>query len=182
MPNYRRARIPGGSFFFTVVTHDRRPFFEDAEVRGWLKEALRDVRKVAPFQLDAICLLPDHLHCIWTLPTGDEDFSRRWQRIKASVSKRAKRSGLVPARARTSRQRRREVDFWQRRFWEHCLKDEGDFRRHLDYIHYNPVKHGLVGRPIDWPWSSFRRYVRLGFYTQAWGVREDPGSRGSFGE
>ena len=163
MSNYRRFYVPGACYFFTVVTEARRPLFNDAEVRQWLRQSMRAVRRELPFRIDAICLLPNHLHCLWTLPLDDGDFSRRWQRIKAGVSKEFVRSGKLVEQARPSRARKGEVEVWQRRFWDHCIRNEDDYRRHFDYIHYNPVKHGLVHRPLDWPWSSFARYVHMGW-------------------
>ncbi len=172
MPNYRRIYIPGSTYFFTVVTHNRLPLFNDEAARSWLRRSFRQVRQELPFQIDAICLLPDHLHCLWTLPPDDADYSRRWQRIKAGFSKDMVRRGGLDRRARPSRTRKGEVEVWQRRFWDHCIRDERDLRCHFDYIHYNPVKHGLAGRPLDWPWSSFGRYVHLGWYAEDWGAIE----------
>ena len=155
MPNYRRARVAGGVYFFTVVTFERRPLFADAFARGCLRRAWRDARHRYPFATEALCLLPDHLHCIWTLPAGDHDFSRRWNLIK----------GLTTRLYRQSRVADRS-SLWQPRFWEHVIRDESDFHNHIDYIHFNPVKHGCAYRPGDWQWSSFRRYVRLGAYPE----------------
>ena len=118
---------------------------------------------------DAVCLLPEHLHCIWTLPEGDADYAVRWKNIKRLFT-RSYLKQVGPGGARNaSRQRRGEAAIWQRRFWEHTIRDEADLNRHLDDIHFNPVKHGLVQRVADWPWSSFHRYVRLGFYDREWG-------------
>ncbi len=172
MSEYRRIYVPGSTYFFTVVTHRRRPLFTQDAARRFLRNSFREVRSRRPFRLDAICLLPDHLHCLWTLPPNDADFSRRWQEIKGGFSKDMIRRGGISRRARPSLARKGEVEVWQRRFWDHCIRDEGDFRRHFDYIHYNPVKHGLVRRPLDWPWSSFARYVGLGCYAPEWGCLE----------
>jgi putative transposase len=134
------------------------------EARNNLRWALLDVIKRFPFTIDAICLLPDHLHCIWTLPGGDANYSVRWKEIKRLFSKKCINIvGTYELRS-ASREKRKEVMVWQRRFWEHALRDEEDLQRHLDYIHYNPVKHGLVQRVKDWQWSSFHRYVRMGCY------------------
>ncbi|MCP1674006.1 putative transposase [Natronocella acetinitrilica] len=168
MPNYRRAPIPGASYFFTVVTHRRRPVFEDLAAINALRTALRIVKLNHPFHIDAMVVLPDHVHAIWTLPGTDGDFSRRWRLVKGRVSRAI---GQLPAQD-VSRRRRRERTLWQRRYWEHLLRDDDDYRRHMDYIHYNPVRHGLVTSPIDWPYSSFRHLVRAGIYPADWGASE----------
>ncbi|APA66517.1 REP-associated tyrosine transposase [Janthinobacterium sp. 1_2014MBL_MicDiv] len=149
---YRRAFQPGGSFFFTVVTAHRRPVFATATAVDFLRHAFRTVRHKRPFNIDAIVILPDHLHCIWTLPEGDADFMTRWRLIKTWFSKHA---GIK--------------DTWQHRFWEHVLRDGRDLANHVDYIHYNPVKHGLVEQVIDWPYSSFHRYLKQGWCAADWG-------------
>lgn len=184
MSDYTRARIPGGTYFFTLVTFDRRPILASPLARACLRDALRDTRAQQPFQLDAICLLPDHLHCLWTLPDGDADYSSRWNRIKGLFSKRYLAVNASHADPSPSRHRKGEATVWQRRFWEHCIRDADDLRRHLDYLHFNPVKHGHVSRATDWPWSSLARYVRLGWYDPAWGTQEPPSLRGvsGFGE
>jgi len=164
---YRRAFVPGGIFFFTVVTADRNPIFAEVKNVAALRAAFRAVRLKRPFTLDAAVILPDHLHCIWTLPAGDGDFSTRWRLIKTWFTKHcdsALRS--IPDRARTSK---REQTLWQHRYWEHVLRDETDYRRHVEYIHFNPVKHGYVKAPMEWPYSSFRRYVNAGIYPSDWG-------------
>ena len=169
MPEYRRPRITGGTYFFTVVTFDRLPIFTHAETRKILRLAWKNVCERMPFTMDAVCLLPDHLHCIWTLPEDDSNYSVRWKEIKRRFT-RAYLSEIGPGRARSdSRRKRGEAAIWQRRFWEHMIRDEADLNQHVDYIHYNPVKHGLVKRVIDWPWSSFHRYVRSGYYECYWG-------------
>jgi putative transposase len=113
--------------------------------------------------------MPDHLHCIWTLPTGDSDYSARWSLIKRSVARFSADVTLDPALRNPSHRKRRESTIWQRRFWEHLIRDDVDFARHLDYIHYNPVKHGHVTRATDWPYSTIHRYVREGVYPIDWG-------------
>ena len=163
MSQYRRIFIPGGTYFFTVVTHDRAPRFTTPERVESLRAAFRQVMGARPFQIDAIVVLPDHLHCIWRLPEGDADYSGRWREIKKMVSR------AIDVRAN----RRHERPIWQRRFWEHSIRDEKDWRKHLDYIHYNPVKHSLVVQPGDWPWSSFNRTVSWGWYEADWG-QTDP--------
>ena len=162
MSQYRRTRIPGGTYFFTVVTFERRPFFADPTNVAHLREAFRTVKAARPFEMEAVVILPDHLHCLWRLPAGDDDFSGRWREIKKAASRR------IAADANP----RGERSVWQRRFWEHALRDEADWRAHIDYIHYNPVKHGLAGRPADWPLSSFAQSVSKGWYEPAWGARE----------
>jgi len=123
------------------------------------------VRQAHPFQIDGIVILPDHLHTLWTLPEGDDDYSLRWRQIKSAFSRRLDEGETVSA----SRSRKRERGVWQRRFWEHTIRDDEDFARHLDYIHYNPVKHGHVKRVADWPYSSFHRHVQQGIYSLEWG-------------
>jgi putative transposase len=162
--NYRRARQEGGCLFFTVVTYDRRRFLTENRARECLRAAWDETLRLHPFEVVAVCLLPDHLHCIWRLPEGDEDYSSRWARIKAGFTRRYLRAGGEEATQTRSRRDRRERGVWQRRFWEHRIRDGTDLQRHVDYIHFNPVKHGLVPQIHDWPWSSFHRYIREGFY------------------
>ncbi|VFQ44790.1 REP-associated tyrosine transposase [Desulfoluna butyratoxydans] len=180
MPNYRRVSTAGASFFFTVVTHHRQPVLCDEPVRVALRNSIERVRAVAPFSIDAWVLLPDHLHCIWTLPEGDADYSSRWSRIKRYVTTccgdRLSREGF----STESRKARQEGTLWQRRFWEHRIRDERDFETHMDYIHYNPVKHGVVERVGDWPWSTFHRLVVHGVYDGDWGGCGEVS--GNFGE
>jgi len=159
MSQYHRARIAGGCYFFTVVTLHRQPFFGQAEKVNLLRQAFRFVKVQRPFYLEAIVVLPDHLHCIWQLPDGDTDYSSRWRLIKQYVAR------DIP----TIVNDRGEKAVWQRRFWEHFIRDDQDWRRHLDYIHYNPVKHEYVAQPKDWPYSSFHRAVKQGWYPPDWG-------------
>ena len=154
MSRYRRVRIPGGTYFFTVVTARRRPWLGTAAGRAALAAALRAVRADQPFETDAIVLLPDHLHCVWTLPPGDTDYARRWRRIKQRTTIILRESPNGP--------------LWQRRYWEHLIRDEADLHRHLDYIHYNPVRHGLAKAPRDWGPTSFHRFVERGWYSVHW--------------
>ncbi len=164
---YRRAFIPGGSFFFTVVTEGRRPVFASDDVVEVLRCAFRSVRNSRPFKIEAMVVMPDHLHCIWTLPPDDPDFATRWRLIKTWFTKHASPSLRFvsnPARAAKG-----EQALWQRRYWEHLLRDENDYARHVDYIHYNPVKHGLAASAIDWPYSSFRSHIEAGVYQPDWG-------------
>lgn len=161
---YRRANFPGGLYFFTVITHQRRPFLTDPLARNCLRYAWRRVAHDHPFELIAVCLLPDHLHCIWRLPPDDNDFSTRWSRIKAHFTRQYLQRGGREGIRNPSRQKRTEAAIWQRRFWEHQIRDEQDLQRHLDYIHYNPVKHALVTEAQDWPWSTYHRFVKQGIY------------------
>jgi len=166
MSHYRRACFPGGYYFFTVVTWDRRPLFAEALARRCLRQAWEVVQERRPFELAALCLLPEHLHCIWKLPDGDAAFSKRWAAIKAIFTREYFRGGGLDGRRNRSRRRSQEAALWQRRFWEHQIRDEMDLQKHIDYIHFNPVRHGLVAEPNDWPWSTYHRYVRDGYYEQ----------------
>jgi len=184
MPQYRRAKIPGGTYFFTVVTFDRMKILTEDLSRDILRAAFKHARAHYPFETEAICILPDHLHCIWNLPEQDLDYSSRWRAIKSYFTREYLRSGGSQGLRNTSRMKKGEAAVWQRRYWEHAIRDDEDLSRHLDYIHYNPVKHGLVGTPIDWPWSSFHKYVTLGHYEKGWGGPrvELSGESNSFGE
>ena len=173
MPNHRRAYAPGGPFFFTLVTEGRAPILTDPVARQHLRIALADCRNRWPFQIEAIVLLPDHLHTIWSLPQADTAYSRRWAWIKKEFTKTWIAEGGGEEPVSDSRQRNRRRGVWQRRYWEHCIVDEDDFERHFDYLHYNPVKHGLVSAPKDWPYSSFHRFVKLGAYPADWGRSSD---------
>ena len=172
MSNYTRVQIPGATYFFTLVTFDRQAILTTPQARTILRQVFRENRLYQPFQLDAICLLPDHLHCLWTLPYNDADFSGRWNRIKGLFSKRYRAENVLHGDPNPSRQRKGETSIWQRRFWEHCIRDDEDFRRHLDYLHFNPVKHGHAANAIDWPWSSLPRYVQKRWYERTWGAQE----------
>jgi len=163
MPNYRRNLIPGGCYFFTVNLLDRRSNLLVAQIDA-LREAVRETRRSKPFHIDAFVVLPDHLHCLWTLPPGDADFPARWRTIKALFS----RQVAQPQDRRPSLERKREAGVWQRRYWEHTIRDEIDYAAHMDYIHFNPVKHGLVEHPAAWPHSSFSRCVERGLYPKDW--------------
>ena len=174
MPDYRRAHQPGSTYFFTVVTNQRRPILLEPVARKALRKAFHHTVERFPFQLDAICLLPDHLHCIWTLPENDADFSTRWKLVKASFSRQYLLFGGKPGPISASKVNKGELGIWQRRFWEHLIRNTDDLNRHLDYLHYNPVKHGLAGSVAEWPWSSFHRYVRQGYYAPDWGCKEQP--------
>jgi len=168
MSRYRRS-ITGTTYFFTVVAYRRRPIFCDPVIRTNLAQAIRFVRDIRPFAIDGWVLLPDHMHCIWTLPEPDLDYSTRWAMIKRYVTTGSARALHDVALLTPSRQKHRESTIWQRRFWEHQIRNERDFERHMDYLHFNPVKHGYVNRAADWPHSTFHRHVRAGAYPHDWG-------------
>lgn len=168
MSDYRRWRAEGGTFFFTVVTHQRQRFLTSTLGRNALREAFRQVSRLRPFKVVAIVLLPEHLHTVWELPRGDMDYTTRWRQIKTLVT-RASAGRIGEAEISASRQRRAEKGIWQRRFYEHMCRDEADVKHLVDYIHVNPVKHRLSALVRDWPWSSFHRYVQLGEYSIDWG-------------
>ena len=218
MPDYRRANSPGATYFFTLVSYQRRPILCYGPVRAALRDAITIVRREHPFTIDAWVLLPDHLHCIWTLPKNDHAYSVRWSMIKRLVTQRVGAHGApydvnsgfgtqdVPHQCRrvrrahhmdpmqihfehredlpivsASRFRRREGAIWQRRFWEHRVRNQADRNRCIDYLHWNPVKHGHVNRVVDWPYSTFHSFVRQDVYPLDWGgqgVIEE----GAFGE
>jgi putative transposase len=163
---YRRDWRPGGTYFFTVVTHRRRPILTCEPTITILRRAVAEVRRAHPFTIDAFVVLPDHLHAIWTLPDGDCDYALRWNRIKGEVSRNLPHDRAPPATV--SRRRKRERAIWQRRFWEHRILDDADFARLFDYVHFNPVKHGLVGDVRDWPHSTFHAAVQAGRYPIDW--------------
>jgi putative transposase len=180
---YRRNKTPSGTYFFTLVTYRRRRILTDDTCRQWLREAIQLTRRNRPFIIDAWVLMPDHMHCLWTLPEGDADYATRWKVIKTEFSKRAGSTYHKQEWMTRSKRKRRESTMWQRRGWEHLIRNETDYARHFDYIHYNPVKHELVQRVQDWPYSSFHRYVKEGVYSVDWGgVVPDFGDGSEFGE
>ena len=164
MPDYRRNRVPRGTYFFTINLRDRRSDLLVVEIAA-LRDAVRTELARRPFHIDAWVVLPDHMHCQWTLPEGDADFSGRMREIKAGFTRRIARQ---PERT-IGTLRQRESGIWQRRFWEHTIRDERDYTAHMDYIHFNPVKHGLVKQARAWEYSSFRRCVAAGLYPLEWG-------------
>jgi putative transposase len=169
MPDYRRTWQPGGTYFFTVNLLQRQE--NDLLLRNidYLRTVVRSVKMRHPFLIHGWVVLPEHIHCVLELPEGDSDFATRWRLIKADFSK------LLPVSERRSnvRQRRGERGIWQRRFWEHLIRDESDYRAHMDYVHINPVKHGLVKRVRDWPFSTFHRLVEQGIYPIDWAGGEE---------
>ena len=168
MPDYRRNRVPGGTYFFTVnlLERNRTLLTDNIEL---LRSSVRAVRRAKPFHIDSWVVLPDHMHCIWTLPDGDADFASRWKAIKIAFSKALPHTeSLSPAR-----QARGERGIWQRRYWEHTIRDERDYAAHMDYVHINPLKHGHVAHVADWPYSSFHRLVEVGVYAADWAGGDD---------
>ncbi len=165
MTEYRRLHTPGATWFFTVNLLQRHGTSLLVDRFDDLRQAIRHVKARWPFRMDAMVVLPEHLHAIWTLPPDDKDFGVRWGLIKSRFSRAIPTGEWV----RDSRISRGERGIWQRRFWEHQIRDEADLAAHLDYIHYNPVKHGLVARVRDWPHSTFHRYVEQGWYGIDWG-------------
>lgn len=175
MSRYRRNLAAGGTYFFTVALADRSGSLLTENIQR-LRSVYRRVQLELPFETLAVCVLPEHLHAIWTLPPEDADYATRWNLIKGGFSR-----GLPPQPGRSdSKRRKREKGIWQRRFWEHTIRDDDDLQRHVDYIHHNPLKHGLVQRVADWPHSSFHRYVARGSLPVDWAG--EPTDIGSFGE
>ena len=154
---YRRVRKEGGTYFFTLLTFKRSRILTKPENVTLLREAFRGVMDKHAFRIEAFVLLHDHLHCIWTLPDGDSDVSKRWRLIKSRFTREC--SGAHKHAPLGSRRRKGEQAVWQRRFWEHLVRDDEDLVKHVEYIHYNPVKHGLVNAPKDWEYSSYREYL-----------------------
>ena len=172
MPNYRRSQSKGGTFFFTVVTHNRQTIFKNTENIFMLRKLINEVCDELPFEEIACVIMHDHIHSIWRLPETDNDFSKRWGIIKARFTKFL---------------RRRSADYmdkkiWQQRFWEHEIRDVKDLNNHIDYLHYNPVKHGYVDKVSDWPYSSFHRFVDDGYYEDDWGRGVVVSNMGKYGE
>ena len=177
MSRYRRSLVTGGTYFFTVNLADRNGRLLIVEVDR-LRHAFDVVRARHPFAMLAYCILPDHLHAVWRLPENDAAFGLRWGMIKRGFS-----TGFSVASGRSaSKIAKREKGIWQRRFWEHQIRDETDFERHVDYVHYNPVKHGLVERVTDWPHSSFHAYVAKGLLPVDWAGFSSRNKLMEFGE
>ncbi|MBS3733633.1 MAG: transposase [Phycisphaerae bacterium] len=167
MPHYRR-RHDGELFFLTLVTQGRMSIFKHSRFRRALSEAMRTTQARHPWETTAVVLLPDHLHMIWRLPTSDKDYSTRITSLKRLFTRAYLAAGGKEASVPAGQRRKRRRGVWQRKFWEHTIRDAKDFRMHLDYIHLNPVKHGYVDRPRDWPWTSFHRHVAQGWYEPDW--------------
>ena len=164
---YRRAWQAGGTYFFTVnlAERSRTLLVDHIDV---LREAVRKVKTVHPFDILAWVVMPDHLHAIWALPENDADFAMRWMLIKAGFSRGIPRGEWINA----SKRRKGERGLWQKRFWEHLIVNEDDLQRHIDYVHINPVKHGHVELASEWPYSSIHRYIRLGWVPQDWAAKD----------
>ena len=164
MPNYRRAKITGATWFFTVNLLERHNNNLLIKEVALLKASIKKVYRAHPFEIIAWVVLPDHMHCLWKLPEGDTDYATRWRLIKSHFSK-----AIAPKEYRSPvRVKNGERGIWQRHYWEHWIRDEQDFQRHFDYIHRNPLKHGLVTRVSDWPYSTFHKYVKTGIYSESW--------------
>ena len=176
MVQYRRNWLPGETFFFTATLLDRRSRLLTEHI-NILRQAFRSTRNEAPFQVIAVVVLPNHIHTILTLPEGDVDYSGRWEAIKGGFT-RALRTRGIPLLPNGNGGYR----LWQARYWEHTIRDNRDLQAHMDYIHFNPVKHGLVKRAMDWPYSSFHRYVRLGWLPKDWAGELNVPDEGRFGE
>ena len=176
MSHYRRSLIPGGTYFFTVTLADRSSALLVDDIDR-LRAVYADAQRKLPFETIAICVLPEHLHAVWSLPAHDANYSRRWSLIKSGFS----RSVQAAATRSASHAAKRDKGVWQRRFWEHQVRDDDDLQRHVDYVHFNPVKHGLVARAADWPHSSFHRYAERGWLPADWGLAQEA-MVGRFGE
>ncbi len=172
MSRYRGVRLEGGVFFFTVVTYARRPLLTTELGVHCLRNAWRETIRTLPFETEAVCVLPDHLHTIWSMPEGDSDYPARWRKLKGLFTREYRRGGGAGEIPNSSRIRKREAAVWQRRYWEHRIRDVDDFRHHVDYIHFNPVKHGFVTSTADWEWSSFHDHVKKGWLESDWGTTE----------
>jgi putative transposase len=173
MSKYRRWRVEGGTYFFTVVTYERQPILTSDLARRSLRTAINEIRRRHPFEIVAFVLLPEHLHTVWQLPRGDVDYSVRWRQIKTRFTQLYSQENRDLPSLSESRTKRHEHSIWQRRFYEHTVRDESDLKRCVDYIHINPVKHRLVSRVGDWEWSSFHRFVVEQEYDHDWGGSDE---------
>jgi putative transposase len=176
---YRRSTTPGATYFFTVVTYRRRAMLCEPDTVAPLREAFATVKQRHPFRIDAVVILPDHWHGLWTLPPDDADDSTRWMRVKSHCTRRCAVALKTP-RSPALRHKRAPT-IWQPRYWEHPIRDDRDFERHCDYLHDNPVKHGLVAQVADWPHSSFHRFVENGAYPLDWAGHPDLADAAGFG-
>ncbi len=175
--HYRRSDVPGGSYFFTVNLAERKRTLLVDNI-GLLRAVMAKVKQRHPFHIEAMVVLPNHLHALWTLPKGDSDYPMRWMLIKAGFSR-----CIAPGeRCSSSRVAKGERGLWQRRYWEHLIRNESDYARHVDYIHFNPVKHGYVKRASDWPHSSIHRYIEAGLVDRDWGMCQGVDERNGYGE
>jgi len=174
--HYRRNLLPGGTYFFTVTLADRQSHALTENIEH-LRASFRRVMIAQPCDIVAIVVLPEHLHTIWTLPPDDADYAGRWRAIKPGFTR-----NLIRAGANLACNAKGESDLWQRRFWEHTIRDNNDLARHVDYIHYNPVKHGLVSRVAEWPHSSFHRYVRKSMLPEDWAGATSDTANEKYGE
>jgi putative transposase len=172
MSDYRRYFIAGGTYFFTVVTYDRRPILTTDAGRAFLRKAIKEIQQRRPFSLIATVLLPDHWHLVMGLPPRDIRYSIRMKRIKEEFTTAWLTAGLSEAKVTPAQARKGERGIWQPRYWEHTIDDEEELDSCVDYIHWNPRKHGYVNRVRDWPWSSFHRFVLEGHYDVEWGGTE----------
>jgi putative transposase len=168
MSHYKRWYRESGTYFFTVVTYRRQKLFNDDQARDILREAIGWVRQRHSFDIVGMVLLPEHLHTVWRLPRDDSDFSRRWNMIKRRFTIHWKAAGRFMPSVKSNQRRRRQQGIWQPRFWEHLICDRDDMAGHMDYLHYNPVKHGLAICPHSWPYSTFGRWVKEGAYPENW--------------
>jgi len=183
MPEYQRIYQPGGTYFFTLVADKWQKIFALPETRALFSTCVQHVRRYHPFTIEAFCILPDHIHMLWRLPENDADYSMRISQIKRRFSRRYTTKNGSSTPTSESRIKRRELTIWQRRFWEHLIRDKDDLHRHIDYIHYNPIKHGWVKRVRDWEDSSFHDYVKAECYELNWGDEYDiDEKRYNFGE
>ncbi len=178
MATFRRDITKGATYFFTVASYRRQPILTKPELIASLRDAIAEIKKNHPFEIVAWVVLPDHMHAVWTLPKDDSDYGKRWGLIKRFVSREVGNAATL--KLTKSQGKRNESGLWQRRFWEHRIRDDDDLQKHVDYIHYNPVKHGLVERVSDWPHSTFHRFVEKGWLTQNWAGSTR--SEGEFGE
>jgi len=170
---YRRMTIAGASYFFTVVTYRRQPLFAETQAVGLLQTAIQQIQERRPFVLEAQAVLPDHIHALWTLPDGDSNYPTRWRLIKEAFTRAYALDHRLPSRDK-GRVARGERTVWQRRYWEHLIRDDCDFSAHVEYIHFNPVRHGLASAPRDWPHSTFLDWVARGLYDPMWGSQQPP--------
>jgi len=164
MRTYIRARSKGGLYFFTINLAERHQNNLLITHIDLLRAAFKKTKQNHPFDIEACVILPEHLHCIWRLPEGDDDFPTRWRLIKSHFSSNIERDERIS----NSRKRKQERGIWQRRYWEHVIRDDTDYQRHVDYIHYNPVKHGYVRQVKDWPYSSFHLWFKRNLYPENW--------------